>query len=299
MPLSLVALLIVGCSSGPSGSTQSSASSTNATDPSTSPTSDGPTSEGPTTDATTTPTSMTPTTESTSIESESESEPSSPVIESLVVDPPSLTAGQSVTFTAVVSDPDGDISGGVLFDLAANKTYGTFAEIDDNTYAVTLTWDEINAVDPITFNDDSDRAFRAQFTDETDLTAMMMAFLTLTCNGQASCEGTCTELGTEDDNCGACPVVCQGDAFCKQGSCVTGEYGDCFDPMGMNCAEYCGESSQICVSNGCDGWTYRGYSSFSDCEANQNSFIAEGDCDSEANCAFICDPPIAVRCCCG
>ena len=69
-------------------------------------------------------------------------------------------------------------------------------------------------------------------------------------SGGASCEGTCTDVASDEANCGACAVVCPGRLTCVGGACT------CTDGCGPTCAdtrtdpEHCGACGRACASGG-------------------------------------------------
>jgi hypothetical protein len=80
--------------------------------------------------------------------------PGAPVFLSLQTNASSLTAGESITFTAVLIDPDGvdDIVGGTLSDLTGMIGYGPFvAAGQPGTYSIMVSWDAMHQAEPIEF----------------------------------------------------------------------------------------------------------------------------------------------------
>src|SRR5262249_50741953 len=80
-----------------------------------------------------------------------------------------LTEGQSVSFSTVVTDPQGidNLIGGTLKD-ENGATYGSFATSgQEGAYALTLSWDAINQVEAIAFDygGKATRTFAAEFFD--------------------------------------------------------------------------------------------------------------------------------------
>ena len=112
----------------------------------------------------------TPTTEM----STSEPTPGAPVFLSLQTNVAKITAGESVIFTAVLTDPDGvdDIVGGTLSDESGVIGYGPFvAAGQEGTYSITLSWDAMHQADAIEFEIHhifSDASGDVVFTERTD-----------------------------------------------------------------------------------------------------------------------------------
>lgn len=168
----------------------------------------------------------------------------------------------SVTFTAVLTDPDGvdDLIGGSLID-ESGAPYGAFTTSgQEGAYEMTISWDQINDIASIDFGPGpgSARSFTAEFFDAAGHKSQKSISIQLTCEGSSACEGQCglgscgTEcvyLGTAE-NCGGCgddcgygycdseASVCMGDessdALCSDGIDNDGDgYTDCID---YNCS---------------------------------------------------------------
>src|SRR5688572_30415979 len=81
-------------------------------------------------------------------------DPGGPVFLSFGSDVPELSAGQSVTFTVVLTDPDGidDLIGGSLKSEDGKSTYGAFVTSgQEGSYSLTVGWAQMNRVEPIDF----------------------------------------------------------------------------------------------------------------------------------------------------
>lgn len=166
-------------------------------------------------------------------------DPDAPQFVSFTANVDTLYDGHSVTFTAVMSDPQGvvDVSGGVLRG-AEGGDYGTFTrDAELGSFSITLTWSDINALVPIDFAYGSAEArqFVAEFFDLSDHRSTTQLSLDLTCaNGWAGCAGSCTDTMNDDANCGSCGGGCNDDLcsfgnYCISGSCGGGEEIDCSD----------------------------------------------------------------------
>lgn len=131
---------------------------------------------------------------------------SAPVIQSLGTSVSQLTAGETVRFTAVVTDARGagHLSGGQLLDSSGAVQYGVFLAASPGHYQLDLSWSQINQVAPITFTTQESRTFRADFYDVDGGSTSQSITLLLECNGLAACDGACVDLSTDMDNCGAC-----------------------------------------------------------------------------------------------
>lgn len=160
-----------------------------------------------------------------------------PTILSLTTSVGSLTQGESVTITAVVTDPQGiaDLIGGQLQD-SGGGTYGAFTtSSDEGSYSLVLSWDAIGAVSPITFDGEGSRSVVAVFYDQAGNEASEALTLRLTCDagtacdsvcGMGECGGSCVDLAADASNCGECGNTCRS-GVCATGRC--GEWSDCFD----------------------------------------------------------------------
>ena len=212
-----------------------------------------------------------------------------------------ITAGETVTFTAVLTDPDGvdDIVGGTLSDDTGKIGYGPFvAAGQPGTYSVTLSWDAMQQADPIEFeNADLTRVFRAEFYDQAAHKVHQDTNLALTCTTGSACDGVCTDLMTDAMHCGTCSGVCA--TGCSAGQC-TPTWGECLDMKSgvETCDVYCASVGEACVENGCgglDGKTIRTYKENMNCQ-NEVSF---GSLKEPCNTIQTWDISRAVvRCCC-
>jgi hypothetical protein len=156
-------------------------------------------------------------------------DPQAPQFLSFAANVSTLFEGESVIFTAVVTDPNGidDVIGGSLRDDDGN-TYGAFVTSgQEGAYEMTLSWGQIQQVAPIDFPYGSarTRTFVAEFFDADGHMATADTPLDLTCsNGVAGCDGDCVDTMNDFDACGSCDTSCGDDlclqgAFCDLGSC--------------------------------------------------------------------------------
>jgi hypothetical protein len=111
----------------------------------------------------------------------------------LVAAPDSMTEGGSVTFTATVIDDDGldDIVGGMLTDEGGTTVYAPFTQLSAGTFSVSLSWSQLNAFEPINFQNEMVKVFRAEFTDTTQKAGSANVAVTLTCNLGTAIDGVC------------------------------------------------------------------------------------------------------------
>lgn len=178
----------------------------------------------------------------------------SPRILSFTTNVSAITRGQSVTFSAIVTDPDGlaDIVGGTL-EGGSGQVYGTFsASGGAGAYSMSLSWNDMHLVAPIEFTTEEQRTFMARFYDVAGNQVTQSAQVRLHCNGDAACAGTCADLMTDDLHCGTCGHVCEEPVSCYSGSCVVAlqwtpsQTGSCQ----QSCPALAGSGS-MCVT-GCD-----------------------------------------------
>ena len=209
-----------------------------------------------------------------------------------------ITDGESVTFTATVSDPDGldDIAGGTLFTGDGAFSYGPFvAAGQEGTYSITVSWEAIDQVEAIEFESiDVERTFRAEFFDTKGKSASRDTTITLSCPGGGACDGACKDLQADADNCGTCGKACEGGG--ENGGCGP-VFGECInmDDVFASCAEYCQGAGEQCVEAGCNGLTYSGYDSDDFCMNDVGASSFSNTCDHINSWV---GNEVVVRCCC-
>ena len=257
------------------------------------------------TSATTTPTSATTNTtetsgtDSTSNGSSTTSADGAPFFLSFSTNVGEITDGESVVFTATLSDPDGveDIVGGTLFTKNGAFSYGPFvAAGQEGTYSISVSWSAIDQVETIEFEDGSiERVFHAEFFDMSGKSASKDTSITLSCEGGGACDGACKDFQSDGEHCGTCGFSCE--EGCDDAMCVP-TFGECIKKSDgfASCAEYCQSEGEQCVENGCNGVTYNGW--------NDITFCVRGGAVS-APFSEPCDhvntwgvKQSAVRCCC-
>jgi len=222
-----------------------------------------------------------------------------PVIVSLQTNVTKITAGESVLFTAVLTDPDGldDIAGGTLSDQSGMIGFGPFvAAGQEGTFSISLSWDAVHQADPIEFEGmDLVRVFRAEFYDQAANKVSKDVNMTLTCAEGSACDGLCTDLMTTAEHCGSCAGVCDGG--CQDGNCAP-KWGECLNyKSGFDtCDAYCTSVGESCVEGGCeDGSTIRGYANTVLCADEVSYSTLSEPCD-------LAQPwtpgRLDVQCCC-
>jgi hypothetical protein len=223
-----------------------------------------------------------------------------PVFLSLQSNVSKITSGESVTFTAVLTDPDGvdDIVGGTLSDETGKIGYGPFvAAGQPGTYSITVSWDAMQQADPIEFeNADLMRVFRAEFYDQAAHKVRKDTNLALTCATGSACDGVCTDLMNDLNHCGACGGVCKDG--CSAGQCMP-TWGECLSMISgiETCDMYCASVGEACVENGCGGFdaTIRIFDVKMNCEQALSPNISKEPCNTIQTWAE--DRPV-IQCCC-
>lgn len=222
-----------------------------------------------------------------------------PVFLSFSTNVKKLTDGESVTFTAILTDPDGveDIVGGSLLSEDESIDFGPFvAAGQEGTYSIVLSWEQIHQADPIDFNNEEmPRMFQARFFDQQGNKVIKTAQIDLFCANGGACDGVCKDFTADGDNCGACGNFCEG-------GCIDGNCGPLFSPcfsieLGLDtCDEMCETIQESCVENGCGtGKTVSWYSDDIDCEDEFGSQDNAQPCSEPQPWGVGC---LAVRCCC-
>jgi hypothetical protein len=122
------------------------------------------------------------------------SEPGGPTVVSFTATSAMLTEGQSITFGAIVTDPNGTdaLAGGELTTPDGSGTYGPFdAGAQKGAFSLTRSWAEIGQTLNINFASNETRSFRAVFYDSTGRMATQTLSIELTCGGDPACNGSC------------------------------------------------------------------------------------------------------------
>jgi hypothetical protein len=102
-----------------------------------------------------------------------------------------------VVFTALLTDPDGvqDIVGGTLRG-PDEAIYGNFVqEGQTGSFVLNLSWDEVNAVHPLTFDaTGQDRKLSVRFFDQAGHSVEQNVNLSFACDGAGARSGVCEAL---------------------------------------------------------------------------------------------------------
>ncbi len=173
-----------------------------------------------------------------------------PIILLFNADMDRLTAGETVSFFAMVTHPDGvaNVVGGRLT-TPAGLAYAGFVAEGEGSYRLSISWADINRVESIEFTEPQTREFVAVFTDASGHESSESLTIELDCGGLAACEGACVDINTSTVHCGACRVSCDPSEECHEGTCAP----PCGDGI---CQE--GEDGSICPADCCTAGTYSG-----------------------------------------
>lgn len=177
----------------------------------------------------------------TAADAGSESSETAPRFLSFGANRSSLSQGESVRIVALVTDPQGidDLIGGEL--LLGSINLGAFATgAQEGAYEISLSWQDMQDAQAIEFpyGETEERVLTARFYDQAGQNATRDLILTMTCNGEAACNGACIDTMSDHNNCGACGSVC--------GACSRGECPACLAPVTGNCFEVCGSRGLAC-----------------------------------------------------
>lgn len=225
-------------------------------------------------------------------------EPGGPEFVQFLTNVTEITEGESVVFTALLTDPDGaaDVIGGSLTNPDGTISFGAFVSTGQpGSFEFTLSWAAIHQADAIEFETPSAvRTFRAEFFDQMGKSAAKTADITLQCDDglrftPAACGGVCTDLNDDDANCASCGHACEvrfDSGYCENSACtpvLTGcfKYGDY-----PTCYAYCLDKGETCVVGGCNNQTSGELSS---CEDDWPSYNYDHPCtdmlaDSYSTC---------------
>lgn len=184
--------------------------------------------------------------------------PDDPVLLSFDANVTVMDAGDLLTFTAIVTDPQGivDLIGGSLNDVATAATYGPFVTTgSEGIYTISVTWDQLQTVAPIDGPAGGlAREFEAVFFDQAGNSVSGGVTIQLVCQQDAAlglCDGACTDVLTDELNCGACGNVVEvvggicegGEVTCTGGRTICDDV--CVDLT--NDLTNCGACGTVCA----------------------------------------------------
>jgi hypothetical protein len=203
----------------------------------------------------------------------------------------SITEGESVTFTAVVTDPDGidDVIGGTLGDGNGNY-YGAFATSgQEGAYEMVVSWGQIDQVASINLamGATTQRMFVAEFYDQGGHTTQKSVSVSLSCLAIAACNGKCMDLSQDSENCGACGQACAGGVPCYKSHCAA--LSSCNTSTVTTCNAACAAAGKTCADKCGPGNVYGGvYFSATNCTGTAVNAL----------CATSVSAAPTTKCCC-
>lgn len=168
-----------------------------------------------------------------------------------------ITNGESVRFTAVVTDPDGidDVIGGTLRDPVSSATYGSFTtSAAEGSYQIELSWDDIHFVRDIDLVLSTSRTFEAEFFDVAGERTTQTLDVELYCDNAdlaGTCDGSCVDF-TRTNDCGGCDIECLPSGVCTPGDYIC-ECPDNFGVCGERCVDLTTTSNCGSCGNSCGG----------------------------------------------
>lgn len=220
-----------------------------------------------------------------------------PVFLSLGTNVNAITEGESVVFTALLTDPDGvdDIVGGSLTNEDGAIDFGPFvAAGQEGTYSITISWAQIHQAAPIQFEDVAEtRVFHARFFDQAANSSTKSVSVNLQCAGGSACGGACTDLAVDGVNCGTCGHSCMA-MGCEAGNCKPA-WSECFTVADgfSSCDEMCQSLGEACAESQCAGNTTRYLGAQSECGEDMGGVPQDDSCSKVQDWGFP-----AIKCCC-
>ena len=220
-----------------------------------------------------------------------------PVFLTLSANVTQITEGESVSITAIQTDPDGaeDIIGGSLLDANGAVDFGPFvAAGQPGTYSITLSWAQIHQAVPIYFENMAEsRTFSARFFDQAANSSTKSVSVNLQCAGGSACGGACTDLAVDGVNCGTCGHSCMA-MGCEAGNCKPA-WSECFTVADgfSSCDEMCQSLGEACAESQCAGNTTRYLGAQSECGEDMGGVPQDDSCNKVQDWGFP-----AIKCCC-
>ncbi len=143
---------------------------------------------------------------------DSSSEPGAPTILNISSNTQLLSDIETLTVTAVVSDPDGidDLIGGVL-ESPQGASYGAFqTSSSEGSYQMSLQWADLSTVSPLRFESSTELVLVARFFDVAGHQSSAELTISLECDdedSQACGESACSSM-SDVETCGSCDFGC-------------------------------------------------------------------------------------------
>lgn len=178
-----------------------------------------------------------------------------PRIIDLSINTTTATPSTLLVISAIVTDPDGidDLIGGTL-KSPTGASYGSFqTSAAEGSYQLNLTWNQLNAVQSIVFEQPLNRELVAEFYDQTGNKVQRSLSITIACesSSEAACSpGVCTDLLTSKEHCGSCNNTLEGPELeCNLGSPACYE-NLTYCPASQQCAsEFNPKACNTCNNN--------------------------------------------------
>jgi len=187
-----------------------------------------------------------------------------------------LRVGDSLLISALVAaEPEIVIAGGQVVDPSSGALYSNLTQDGATVFSATLTWDQLNDMDPI-YSDSGSvlRELKVRVFTNAGGEASLNFRVELGCQNSAHalCAGDCVDLSSDSRHCGACHQALAGDQLCnlgqqtcpaerpiscEDGSCVVSSQTSC-GSCGHNCYdvwEGVPQNSDMpyCIDGGCVG----------------------------------------------
>lgn len=224
-------------------------------------------------------------------------ESSAPIILTFGTDVTSVGPDQSVRFVALVTHPNGldKLVGGRLIDPAGTVNYGAFVADNQGSYSLDVSWDQMNAAIPITFDVSASRTLVGEFFDQGGHSTSRSTSVALTCNGKTACSGQCVDLQTDQNHCGRCDTKLPPIESCHGGLPVN-EWSPCItaSASATSCTDYCTQQGYHCGDR-CGTGHMQSVKVFGDnaaCPADGAGTEFAMSCGTGLPAGFL------VRCCC-
>ncbi|MEM7151909.1 MAG: hypothetical protein AAF799_03660 [Myxococcota bacterium] len=218
-----------------------------------------------------------------------------------------LREAESVVITAVVLDPNDDVSLGELYGPETGSLFGTFEPGLSGRWTITVSWTDVHERWPLSFTDELAVPFVARFVDEAGLEVSAPIDVRAVCGGlrNVACDGECVDIQTSSLHCDACDSPCAAYVLGNwgmTGGCEGGQcrpfWSECFDPTAFStCNEVCAVTGSRCADGGCLGETSMVYLSPRTCEKVQAGQVQPLECDTALPGPLGFEG--AIRCCCG
>ena len=226
---------------------------------------------------------------------------SGPVIQSLNSNITTMRSGDTLTLTALVTDPDGaaDITGGQLLDIQNGASYGAFSGAGGGgSFTLSLTWSQIDKVRKLEVT----RVFRARFLDNSGNQATADLEIAFACSSSTLtvCAGRCVDLRSDQRNCGSCgndlllsatpPTFNHSSPSCVNGQATCGTQYSCGEWCVKPSPTDCGACGKTCAApaNAC-------YCVGADCAAAGCGFV-NNNTTSRVSCNDYCASKGPYRC---